>query len=291
MNNDLKNVVAVVTGSSRGAGKGIALALGRHGCTVYITGRSQATGDSPLPGTIYETAEAVTAAGGKGIAVAVDHCDEAQVEALFNRVREEQGKLDILVNNAFFNHDLQHAPGNFWEKPLDLMKAWDVGLKGSYIASYYAAALFTEQKHGLIIFTSAPGARHYVFGPVYGVHKAGMDKLAADMAVDFKPFNVACVSIWMGALMTERMAAMREESPEHFEHLNEETMETPQFTGDIIWALYNDPTLMEMSGKTVIGAEMGVKYGIKDEGRQPPSCRDMYGASPAEQHPFVIRFD
>jgi NAD(P)-dependent dehydrogenase (short-subunit alcohol dehydrogenase family) len=109
--------IVIVTGASRGAGRGIAIGLGSHGCTVYVTGRSQKAGDASFPGTIYETAEAVTAAGGKGIPVRVDHGDDAQVKALFEQVKREQGQLDILVNNAFATHDQLTAPGNFWEKP------------------------------------------------------------------------------------------------------------------------------------------------------------------------------
>ncbi len=283
-------VVALVTGSSRGAGRGIAIALGSHGCTVYVTGRSQKTGDAPLPGTIYETADAVTAAGGEGIAVCVDHSNDGEVKALFERVEREQGHLDILVNNAFAAHDQMTTEGRFWEKPLALVDMWEVGLRGSYVASYYAAPLFAKQGHGLIIFTSAAGARHFVFGPTYGVHKAGMDKMAADMAVDFRDFNVASISIWMGALLTERLKSMIHEEPEKYGHLKVENMETPEFTGHIIWALYNDPEVMALSGKTLIGAELAVKYGIADEGgRQPPSYRDTYGVVPAEQHAFIIR--
>src|SRR5688500_18073384 len=110
------NPVAVVTGASRGAGRGIAIALGAHGCTVYVTGRSEKAGDSALPGTIYETAEAVTAAGGEGIAVRVDHADDQQIRSLFDRVRAEQHRLDILVNNVCALHDQLTAPGHFWEK-------------------------------------------------------------------------------------------------------------------------------------------------------------------------------
>jgi len=283
-------VVAVVAGASRGAGKGIAIALGSYGCTVYVTGRSQKTGDAPLPGTIYETAEAVTAAGGEGIAVCVDHSNDAQVKALFDQVTREQGKLDILVNNAFAAHDEMTTPGTFWEKPLDLVGMWDVGLRGSYVSSYYAAPIFAEQKHGLIIFTSAPGSRHYVFGPTYGVHKAGLDKMAADIAVDFGDYNVACLSVWMGALMTERLLSMMENEPEKYTFLTEDNMETPEFTGHVIWGMFNDQELLELSGKTVIGAEMAVKYGIKDKGgRQPPSYRESHGVTPGEQHPYVIR--
>ena len=114
--------VAVVTGASRGAGRGIAIALGEHGYTVYVTGRTRQEGEAALPGTIYETAEAVTAAGGKGIAVRVDHASDAETKALFEQVENEQGRLDILVNNVAHIGDELIQPGPFWEKSLDLAK-------------------------------------------------------------------------------------------------------------------------------------------------------------------------
>lgn len=283
-----KSLIAVVTGASRGAGRGIAIALGAHGCTVYVTGRTQNSGEAPLPGTIYETAAAVTAAGGNGIAVCVDHADDDQVKALFEQVRQQQGKLDILVNNAFAAHDQMTTPGKFWEKPLDLVDMWQVGLRGAYAATWYAAPLLTAGS--LVVFTSAPGARHYVFGPTYGVHKAGLDKMAADMAVDFRDRNIASLSIWMGALLTERMAMMLAQEPEKYSFLKPETMESPEFTGHIIWKLYNDPGLMTRSGKAWIGAELARAYGISDrDGIQPPSYRERHGVFPAEQHPYEIR--
>jgi NAD(P)-dependent dehydrogenase (short-subunit alcohol dehydrogenase family) len=281
--------VVVVTGASRGAGRGIATALGAHGCTVYVTGRSEKAGDASLPGTIHETAEAVTAAGGEGIAARVDHADDGQVQALFGRVRREQGRLDILVNNACLIRDELMHPVNFWEKPLNVVDMLDVGLRSSYVASYYAAPIMVAQRKGLMIFTSASGAVHYVFDPAYGAHKAGMDKLAADMAVEFKPFGVAALSIWMGALLTERLKLMIESNPKKYGNLAE-TAETPQFTGHIIWELYNDSTLMQLSGQTLIGAEMAVKYGIKDAGgRQPPSYRVTHAVEPRVQYPNIIR--
>jgi NAD(P)-dependent dehydrogenase (short-subunit alcohol dehydrogenase family) len=284
-----KNPVGVVTGASRGAGRGIAIALGSHGCTVYVTGRSERAGDAGLSGTIHETAAAVTAAGGRGIAVRVDHSDDTQVKALFEQVQREHGGVDILVNNACFIRDEMMHPVNFWEKPLNIVDMLDVGLRSSYVASYYAGPMMAAQKKGLVIFTSASGAVHYVFGPVYGAHKAGMDKFAADMAVDFKPFGVAVLSIWMGALLTERLKLLIGSHPEKFGKLAD-TAESPEFTGHIVWALYNDPALMELSGKTVIGAEMAVKYGIKDTGgRQPPSYRVTHGVEPRVQYPNVIR--
>jgi NAD(P)-dependent dehydrogenase (short-subunit alcohol dehydrogenase family) len=281
--------VVVVTGASRGAGRGIAIALGGHGCTVYVTGRSEKSADSALPGTIYETAEAVTRAGGKGIAVRVDHHEDDEVKALFERVKGEQGRLNILVNNACALHDQLTAPGNFWEKPIEIVDMLDVGLRSSYVASYYAAPIMAAQCHGLIIFTSASGAVHYVYGPIYGAHKAGVDKFAADMAVDLKDHNVAAVSIWMGALKAERLQMLIDSDPRKYGHLADLT-ETPEFTGHVIWGLYNDPTLLDISGQTVIGAEMALKYGIVDEGgRQPKSYRETHRVEPRVQYPNIVR--
>ena len=117
----------------------------------------------------------------------------------------EQGRLDILVNNAAIIRDEMMGRTRFWEEPINVIDTLDVGLRSGYVATVYAAPLMLPQSHGLVVFTSAPGAAHYVFGPSYGVHKAGMDKMAADMAVDFKEFGIAAVSIWMGVLFTERL--------------------------------------------------------------------------------------
>jgi NAD(P)-dependent dehydrogenase (short-subunit alcohol dehydrogenase family) len=281
--------VALVTGASRGAGRGIAVALGSHGCTVYVTGRSEKAGDASLPGTIHETAQAVTDAGGQGIAVRADHRDDGQVKAVFEQIGREQGRLDILVNNACAIHDKLTSPGHFWEKPMEIVDMLDVGLRSSFVASYYGAPMMVGKRKGLIVFTSASGAVHYVFGPAYGAHKSGMDKFAADMAVDLREFNVAAVSIWMGALLTERLKMVIASDPARFGHI-EGTTETPEFTGHVIWALYNDSELMRMSGRTLIGAELGAQYGIRDrDGRQPTSYRDTHKVVPREQYPLIIR--
>lgn len=282
-------VVAIVTGASRGAGRGVAIGLGAHGCTVYVTGRSEKAGDHALPGTIYETAEAVTAAGGKGIAVRCDHGDDAQVVALFEQVMREQGRIDILVNNAAAIYDELTTPGRFWEKPLKLADIINVGIRSSYVASYHAAPVMVAQGSGLIVNTSGSGGVHYVYGPGYGAHKAGQDKLAADMAVDFEGTGVSALSVWMGALLTDRLKNMIAADPEKLGYLNDR-VETPEFTGHVVWALFNDPKLTEMSGQTVIGAEMAVKYGFTDEGgRQPPSYRDTHNLEPRVQYPNIIR--
>ncbi|MES0874670.1 SDR family NAD(P)-dependent oxidoreductase [Sinimarinibacterium thermocellulolyticum] len=286
MGKDLKGKVAVVTGASRGAGKGIAIALGAHGATVYVTGRTLKEGDAALPGTIAATAEAVTKAGGQGIAVAVDHAKDADVKALFERVEAEHERLDILVNNATFLHDKLIDKGGFWEKPLDLVDILDVGLRSAYVASWYAAKLMVRQRNGLIAFTSSFGASCYMHGPAYGAQKVGVDKFAKDMGVDLKPHNVATASIWMGMLRTERTRRVMDADPQKYAGFWE-IAETPEFTGHVIAALYNDPARAEKSGQVHIGAELAQRYGITDEGRQPPSHRSMLGA-PTPPHPAIV---
>lgn len=283
-----RHPVAVVTGASRGAGRGIAVALGSHGCRVYVTGRTDKPGGAPLPGTIYETAEAVSAAGGKGIPVRVDHSDDSQVETLFEEIRQTEGHIDILVNNACALHDDLTKPENFWEKPIELVDILGVGLRSNYIATYYAAPLLLKGNHPLVMFTSSPGSVCYMHGPAYGAQKAGVDKFAADMAVDFKASGVAALSIWMGILLTERTKVALANDPDRYGPMAE-MAETPELTGHVIWALYSDPKLMERTGLTVITAEEAVHYGIKDVGgKQPGSHRAMLG-DPRIPHPAIVR--
>jgi NAD(P)-dependent dehydrogenase (short-subunit alcohol dehydrogenase family) len=280
--------VAVVTGASRGAGRGIAEALGAAGYTVFVTGRTEQPGHAPLPGTIHETAAMVTQAGGHGIAVRVDHADDAAIAALFDRVREEAGHLDILVNNAAVIGDALIAPGPFWEKPLDLADILDVGLRCHYVAAWHAAQMMAPQRRGLIAATSSFGAVCYMHGPAYGAQKAGIDKMTADMAVDFQGTGLAAVSIWMGPLLTERFARALAERPDQYEGFAA-VAETPRFTGRLIAALAADPELQTLNGQTLIGAELAGRYNLTDEGgKQPPSYRDMLGA-PRVPHPAIVR--
>jgi NAD(P)-dependent dehydrogenase (short-subunit alcohol dehydrogenase family) len=290
MSDDKPNAgVAVVTGASRGVGRGIAVALGAHGYTVYVTGRTQRAGESRWDGTIGDTAAAVTAAGGQGVPVRVDHRDDDAARALFERIGQEQGRLDILVNNAALIHDELQRPLPFWQKPLaasvDLL---DVGLRSGLVASYYAAPLLIAAGRGLVVFTSAPGAVRYQYGAAYGAHKAGLDKFAADMAVDFRPFGVAAVSIWMGAVLTERVQQIIDSAPE-LAYLDD-IAETPEFTGHVIAALAADPDVLAVSGRTLIGAEAARQYGISDrDGRHPPSVRELMSVAPATYHGRIRR--
>jgi NAD(P)-dependent dehydrogenase (short-subunit alcohol dehydrogenase family) len=289
---DYQPRVALVTGASRGAGKGIALALGAAGMTVYVTGRSitRSLGrlkDVPLPGTIVETAAQITALGGTGIALSCDHRDDAAVEAAVARVAEESGTLDILVNNAASIHDALIDPGGFWEKPLELADILDVGLRSAYVASYFTAPLMVRARRGLIAFVSSFGSSCYMHGPAYGAQKAGVDKFAADMAVDLAPYAVATTSLWLGPQLTERTAAAGRSRPDQYAAFLQQA-ETPQFNGRIIHALACDPELMSLSGQTLISAELAHRYGITEEGgREPPSYREMLG-EPRRPHPAKV---
>ena len=278
-------MIAVVTGASRGAGRGIAIALGAAGATVYVTGRSVADGDSPYGGTIRETADLVTSSGGRGIPVAVDHGDDGAVAAFFDRVKVEHGRMDILVNNAAMLAS-SPASGGFWEKPVEAADVITVGLRSHFVAAYYAAPLLITNGRGLIVNTGYYGAVSYHYGPAYGAQKAGADKMAADMAKELRPFNVAAISIWMGPLDTERARAYLAKLPE--DARPKLRRESPQFTGRLIAALYGSDERMKLSGRALIGAELGARLGVTDiDGTVPLSYRYEMGGPP-ELHMSLV---
>ena len=284
--------VALVTGATRGAGKGIAIGLASQGMTVYITGRSKSEATATLKGevlrgTLDDTVVAIDSAGGKGIGIVCDHADDAATRAVIEQIETEQGRLDILVNNAAAIHDNLIDPGGFWEKPLELVDILEVGLRSSYVASYYAAPIMIRQGSGLITFTSSFGSACYMHGPAYGAQKVGYDKLAADMAVDFEHTGVAAVSLWLGPLLTERTEVVLRHRGEQYDDFMA-MAETPEFNGRVIHALANDPALMEKSGQTLVTAELAIEYGLTDEGgKQPPSYREMLG-DPRIPHPARV---
>ncbi|MBO0676697.1 SDR family NAD(P)-dependent oxidoreductase [Mycolicibacterium sp. S2-37] len=270
MTDHTEEPVAVVTGASRGAGRGIARALIASGWRVYMTGRT------------------VEGLGAGSIAVPLDHRDDGAVARLFGRVERETGRLDLLVNNAAAVHDALTGPKPFWDKPIDLADILDVGLRSAYTTSWHAAPLLLRGPRGMIVFTSSPGSVCYMHGPAYGAQKAGIDKMAADMAVDFRDTSVHTASIWMGILLTEKMRDAFSGDPDGLEMMAQHA-ETPDYTGYVIDALYRDPSRAERSGHTLIGAELGQRYGISDEnGRTPVSHRDMLG-SPRTPSDVVVR--
>lgn len=239
---------------------------------MFTTGRTVTDADMFTDGTI---------------AVQLDHRDDDAVKKLFDRVRADSGRLDLLVNNAAAIHDKLTSRKPFWEKPIELVDVLDVGLRSAYVASYHAAPLLIESG-GLIAFTSSPGSVCYMHGPAYGAQKAGIDKLAADMAVDFAGTGVDTVSIWMGILLTEKLISLFDGHPDALAE-TAKTAETPEFTGYVIDAMFRDPQRAALRGRTVIAAEQAATYGLTDVGgRTPPSHRATLG-SPREPSTVVIR--
>jgi dehydrogenase/reductase SDR family protein 1 len=265
---NLRGQVAVVTGASRGVGKGIALGLGEAGATVVITGRSLQDSGGDRPGTIQGTAEEVTAIGGKGIAMRCDHGNDEEVVALFERVHADLGRIDILVNNAFAVPDRPIFDGKFWEYPVDL---WDqlmhVGCRGHYVASHTVAPIMVRQGRGLIVNVSSFAGSGYVFNVVYGVGKAAVDRMAKDMAIELAPHGVTAVSLWPGVVRTEYLtaASKRGEVPFGLQH-----GESPQLSGRAVAHFAADPAREQRNGKVLIVAELAKEYGFTDiDGRQP----------------------
>ena len=259
----LQGKVAVVTGSSRGIGRGTAIALAEQGATVYVTGRSVGAGDL----TIDSTVALVDEAGGRGIAVQTDHGADSQIEALFDRVRVDEGRLDILVNNVYKIPDPPAWGGGFWDHPVSI---WDdqvgIGLRAHYIASWHAAPLlFAAGPGGFICNVSSPGGQSYHFSSSYGAGKAGLDRLGADMAIELAPKGVACVTVYPGSVSTEFIVAARGVGATEMDGA-----QTPLAVGRCIASLASTPDLMARSGSIQWVEDLGREFGIIDEyGRAP----------------------
>jgi len=257
-----KNKIALVTGSSKGVGKGIAKGLGEAGAKVYVTGRSK---------DIQHATKEVNEAGGKGVAVNCDHRNDDEVQQLFELIKKQDGKLDILVNNVWggyeqmFNENQEYIwEKPFWEQPTDY---WDLmfasGVRAHYVSSRFAAKLMAKQGSGLIVNISFWAAQKYINNVAYGVSKAATDKLTFDTAHELKPHNVAVISLYPGLVRTERVMQAAE-------YLDLSNSESPTFIGMVISALANDPDVMQKTGSVQIAAELGLEYDITDiNGKQP----------------------
>jgi NAD(P)-dependent dehydrogenase (short-subunit alcohol dehydrogenase family) len=273
----LEQRVAIVTGASRGGGKGIALALGEAGATVYVTGRSSRAGSrtEDLPGTVEETAEAVTERGGRGVPVVCDHTRDDQVAALFARVQAEQGRLDLLVNNVWGGYEHYESEAAFglpfWRQP---SRHWhgmfESGLRAHIIASQHAARILVGQRRGLIISTVAWDQGRYLGNLFYDVAKAAIVRLVSGMARELRDYGVATVAIAPGFMRTERVVAVIGESAQ----FDWGQTESPEYVGRAVAALAADPNVLAKSGGVFAVGDLAREYGFGDvDGRQVPPFR------------------
>ena len=268
----LTGKVALVTGASRGVGRGIAQGLGEAGATVYVTGRTVVDGEAAvtLPGTIHQTAEEVTRLGGIGISARCDHSSDEEVERLFERIAAEQGRLDILVNNVWGGYEVFYDGTEFWKEkgfwtmPLSRWdKSFHAGVRAHYVAAALAAPMMIAQRSGLIVNISFFAAQRDDRGVIYGVAKAADDRMAACMAHELCEHQVAVVSLYPGLVRTEGVM----KAAEHFDLSNSES---PQFIGRAVAALASDPQVLEKSGQVLVAAALAQAYGFTDiDGKQP----------------------
>jgi NAD(P)-dependent dehydrogenase (short-subunit alcohol dehydrogenase family) len=246
---DLDGKVAVVTGASRGVGRGIARVLDQHGATVYVTGRSP---------------EDLRSIGGHVIAICCDHRVDTQVEAAFRRILAETSSIHILVNNVWGGYERMIENGEFtwpkpfWEQPLWRWDAmFSAGVRAHYHASQLAAPSMIARRAGLIVNISTWSAQKHIGNVAYGVSKAATDKMTADMAVELRTYGVAVISLYPGLVRTEKVM---EAAP----WLDLSNSESPEFVGQTIVALASDPDVMRYTGQVLVAAAVASKYGISD---------------------------
>jgi NAD(P)-dependent dehydrogenase (short-subunit alcohol dehydrogenase family) len=286
----LKDRVAIVTGASRGAGRGIAVELGAAGATVYVTGRStreqpaqtygellSLSGLATLPGSIDETADEVTRAGGRGVAVRCDHTREEDVAELFARVQREQPGLDLLVNNAWGGHETFNGvfDAPFWEHP---MAHWDSmfdrGVRNHLLASRYAAPILVRQRRGLLVTTTFWDHDRYLRGNLfYDLAKSAMNRLAFGMAQELRPHGVASLAVSPGWMRTEFVLVGHKTDEAHWqERPSLARTESPRYLGRAVAALAGDPAVLAKSGAVHRVADLALEYGFTDiDGRHVPA--------------------
>jgi NAD(P)-dependent dehydrogenase (short-subunit alcohol dehydrogenase family) len=253
--------VAVVTGAARGIGRGIALVLGEAGATVYVTDReTRAHKHSELPGTVEDTAEQVTSRGGEGVPVDLDHTDDEAVAALFERVRDERGGLDLLVANAFDGNALPFRPAPFWELPIEHWRnMFDSGVRAHLVAARYAAPLMIGRGRGLIVLTgyTDPDAE-VIAGHLYydlAMHATG--RLARSLAHELRPYGVTALVVSPGFTRTEAiLAALGDELPPGTDSV--------EYVGRAVRALFEDPDVARHAGATIPVARLAAEYGFTD---------------------------
>lgn len=259
----LKGKVVLVTGSSRGVGKGIAIRFGSEGATVYVTGRSSSSGSTTqgLPGTVEDTADAVTKAGGVGIPVVCDHTDEKQVEALVEKIKTEQnGKLDILVNNLWMGYEYNTGTDfidNFWDQELE--KNWRVmygSLKANISTTQKVVPIFIEQKSGIVINVTSWGEGKYMGNLFYDTSKAAQIRINYGMGLELRKHNIPVVGVIPGWVRTERIQSIIGD--------NQPGAETSGYIAESLIKLVHDPELMKKTAKIYYVGQLAQEYDFTD---------------------------
>ena len=262
---DLKGQIAVVTGSSRGIGKGIALALAEQGCTVYATGRTIGDGDR----TIDTTARQVTEAGGEGHAIRCDHGDDDDIARLFEQIGQEAGRVDILVNNVYKIPSPPAWGGGYWDHPISI---WDdqvgIGLRAHYVASWHAAGLMFESDNARMLNVSSPGGQSYHFSSSYGAGKAGLDRLTADMAVELEPKGIPACVLYPGSVSTEFIQDAAEE-----QGMDLSQSQTPLLVGRAATSLLMSDDMMPRTGSIQWVEDLITEFDLFDENGSRPTTK------------------
>ncbi|WP_188454818.1 SDR family NAD(P)-dependent oxidoreductase [Virgibacillus oceani] len=263
----LNGKIALVTGGSRGAGRGIALELGKAGATVYITGRS--TGGNSTnnwPGTIDDTVSQIEASGGKGIAIRCDHTNDLETELAIGQIREEQGKLDILINNVWGAHDLGVDAKPFWELPL---RNWDTmftaGVRAQLATNHFAIPLLRETKQALIVHTTFWDKGKYTGQFYYDLAKNALTRMAYGLSIEVKQDNIAVVAVSPGFMRTELVLKYHHADENNWQQSEElKRTETPFYVGRGIKELACDPDVMKKSGQVFRVGDLAKEYQFTD---------------------------
>lgn len=277
----LHETIAVVTGASRGAGRGIALTLGDEGATVYVTGRSVRGGvtTQQRPETIDATAEAVSARGGLGIPARCDHTDDADIEALFKRVEQEQGRIDLLVNNAWGGYEIMVGFDKFWEIPMEHWRLmFRAGVRSHMATARLALPLMLPHGRGLIVNTTSPVGARYHGNVFYDVAKTAVNRMAFAMAHDLREHGIAVIALAPGWMRTEKVLDHFKTDEANWHTVADlEKTHSVEYTGRAVAALAADAEVMQRSGQILEVADVARAYGFTDtDGRQVPPFRELF---------------
>lgn len=279
MGTELAGQVALVTGSSKNIGKGIALEVAAAGAITYLTARTLGASDDEA-GSLRQVAAQIEAAGGQAIPVACDHGDDASVQRVFDQVAAHHGRLDLLVNVA--SPDFSSMVGRaFWELPFDDMsRCLDIGPRSNFVASSLAARMMVPDGRGLIVNVSSHGSHRYLLSVPYGAGKAAIDKVSFDTALELEAHNVTVISLWPGLVLTDGLMSATTTEPDGRRLLHGMDVgfgETPGFTGKAVVALAADPDVIRLTGSAFKTTELAARYGFReDDGSQPAEFDNLW---------------